>query len=118
VNEIFQERRGRHAKRSGESERIPALSARTLKEPQHHKWRGEHQKQQPNKKERSDRKTGPFRHCLSYTAVELTFLPFASVAVVVTVRILPFVETTTRPVNVTLLPCFALNDNVRAPNCL
>lgn len=36
-----------------------------------------------------------------------------NLAVVVTVRVLLDFETTTRPDKVTLLPCLAVNDNVR-----
>ena len=54
------------------------------------------------------------RYCLSYTAVVLTFLPFESVTVVVTVRLRPSAETTTRPVSVTLPLFLAVNVKVRA----
>ena len=51
--------------------------------------------------------------CLSYTARLVTFLPLASVPVVVTVRVRPLAETTIRPVRVTLSSFFAVNANVR-----
>ena len=39
-------------------------------------------------------------YCLSYTAVAVIFLPWASVPLVVTVRDFPSAATTTRPVDV------------------
>src|SRR5262249_60864715 len=58
--------------------------------------------------------TGPGSpgYCLSYTAVLVTFFPFESVPLVVTVRLLPSAETTMRPVVVTLPPFLTLNDSV------
>src|SRR4029077_18038134 len=53
-------------------------------------------------------------HCLSYTAVLVTFFPFASVRVVVTVRLLPSAETTMRPVIVVFPPFFTLTPKVRS----
>src|SRR5439155_15394660 len=46
-------------------------------------------------------------YCLSYTAVYLTFFPFASVPLTVTVRALPSADTTIRPLRVTV-PSFLL----------
>ena len=43
-------------------------------------------------------------YCLSYTAVLVNFLPFGSVPVMVTVRVLPSADTTARPLIVTLSP--------------
>src|SRR5262249_11491894 len=57
-------------------------------------------------------------YCLSYTTAAPVFLPFGSVVVVVTVRVLPFAEMTARPVKVTLVPCLAVNVNVWALTCL
>lgn len=54
---------------------------------------------------------GSFLYCLSYTAVLLTFFPFESVAVVVTVRVLPSADTTMCPERTTLPPI--LLDNVK-----
>jgi hypothetical protein len=51
-------------------------------------------------------------YCLSYTAVLFTFVPFASVAVVVAVRLLPSGETTIRPERVTLPSFVAVNVSV------
>src|ERR1700757_3163740 len=53
-------------------------------------------------------------YCLSYTAVLVTFFPFASVPVVVTVRLLPSAETAMRPVIVVFPPFFTLTPNVRS----
>ena len=53
-----------------------------------------------------------FRYCLSYTPVLLIFFPPASVAVVVTVRVFPSADMTTRPVMVTFPPFVAVNVNV------
>src|SRR2546430_16296546 len=44
-------------------------------------------------------------YCLSYTAVFLTFFPFGSVPLVLTVRVLPSADTTILPVTV-VLPSF------------
>lgn len=58
---------------------------------------------------------GPSRqvsYCLSYIATFVTFLPWASVAVVVTVRDLPSFETTMRPVSVVLPPFLPVSSNV------
>jgi len=44
-------------------------------------------------------------YCLSYTAVLLTLLPFKSVPLEVTVRLLPSAETTMRPL-IVVLPLF------------
>lgn len=55
---------------------------------------------------------GHSNYCLSYTAVFVTFLPCALVAVVVTVRVLPSCETTIRPLSVTLPPFFPVSVNV------
>jgi len=41
---------------------------------------------------------GEFRYCLSYTALLVILLPLESVAIVVTVRVLPLADTTIRPV--------------------
>src|SRR5438093_3083915 len=51
-------------------------------------------------------------HCLSYTAVLANFLPFESVPLTVTVRLLPSAATTTRPVMVTLLSFLLVNVKV------
>jgi hypothetical protein len=48
-------------------------------------------------------------HCLSQTALLLTFLPFASVRLVVTVRLFPSGATTMRPL-VVVLPPFLIPD--------
>ncbi len=53
-----------------------------------------------------------FRYCLSYTAVLLTFLPFASVPLKVTVRLLPSAETTTLPLIVVFPPFLLVNFRV------
>ena len=52
-------------------------------------------------------------YCLSYTATFFTVLPCGSVAVVVTVRVLPSADTTIRPVRVTFPPFLLVNANVR-----
>jgi hypothetical protein len=52
------------------------------------------------------------RYCFSYTAVLLTLLPFASVPLVVTVRLLPSADTVIRPVIVTLPPFLMVIDSV------
>ena len=53
-------------------------------------------------------------YCLSYTVVLLILLPFASVPVVVTVRLLPSAAKTIRPLMVTLPPFLPLNPYVRS----
>src|ERR1019366_1802074 len=59
-----------------------------------------------------------FRYCLSYTVVLLNFLPCGSVPLVVTVRVLPSADTTTRPVIVTSPVFLTVNSNVRSSICL
>jgi len=51
-------------------------------------------------------------YCLSYTEVLVNFLPFGSVPLTVTVRLLPSAETTMRPLMVTLPSFLLLNANV------
>src|SRR5207247_1138577 len=51
-------------------------------------------------------------YCFSYTAVLLNFLPCESVPLVVTVRLLPSADTTTRPLVVILPPFLTLNSSV------
>lgn len=53
-------------------------------------------------------------YCLSYTAVLLTFLPCASVPVVLTVRVLPSAETDMRPLTVSLPSFLTVSANVRS----
>src|SRR5256885_10826297 len=53
-------------------------------------------------------------YCLSYTAMLLIFLPFESVPVTVTVRLLPSADTTIRPVAVTLPSFLAVRTSVRS----
>ena len=59
--------------------------------------------------ERSGRASG---YCLSYTAVLVNFLPFESVPLTVTVRLLPSADTATRRLAVTLPPFLTLNPSV------
>src|SRR5262245_52096816 len=61
-----------------------------------------------------DGPSGQVVHCLSYTAVLFTFLPFGSVPLVVTVRLLPSAETTTRPVTVAFPSFLTVNCSVRS----
>src|SRR5579864_7971848 len=56
----------------------------------------------------------PIVYCLSYTAVLWNFLPFESVPLVVTVRVLPSAETAMRPEVVTLPPFLTFNPSVRS----
>src|SRR6266446_6605829 len=64
------------------------------------------------------RRAGLARYCLSYTAVLLTFLPAESLAVLVTVRVLPSAETETLPLIVTFPPFVAANVKVWSSTCL
>ena len=57
-------------------------------------------------------------YCLSYTAVLVNFLPFESVPVMVTVRVLPSADTTARPLIVTLSPFLLVITSVRASTFL
>src|SRR5262245_54519270 len=52
--------------------------------------------------------------CLSYTLMELTFFPLASISVLLTVRLIPSAESLMVPVMVTLSSFFAVNLKVRA----
>ena len=51
-------------------------------------------------------------YCLSYTEVLLTLLPFASVPLTVTVRVLPSADRAIRPLIVTLPPFLPANSSV------
>jgi len=56
--------------------------------------------------------SGGCLYCLSYTAVLVNFVPFESVPVMVTVRVLPSADTTPRPLIVTLSPFLLVNVSV------
>jgi len=56
--------------------------------------------------------SGGSLYCLSYTAVLVYFLPFESVPVMVTVRVLPSADTTPRPLIVILSPFLLVNASV------
>src|SRR4029077_12694135 len=51
-------------------------------------------------------------HCLSYTAVLLNFLPWASVPLEITVRLLPSTDRIIVPVIVTFLSFFTVKPNL------
>jgi len=53
-------------------------------------------------------------HFLSYTEAVWNFWPDGSVPLAVTVRLLPSIEMTMRPLVVTLPPFLTLNPNVRS----
>src|SRR5205807_2304148 len=53
-------------------------------------------------------------HCLSYTAVLLTFFPLASVPLITTVRVLPSAAIVILPVRVTFPSFLFVSANVRA----
>src|SRR5215470_7081873 len=51
-------------------------------------------------------------YCLSYTAVLLVFIPFASVPCIVTVRVFPSADRTMRPLSMILPPFFTVTASV------
>jgi hypothetical protein len=61
---------------------------------------------------------GPSLYCLSYTSFLLTLWPFASVPLVVTVRLLPSADTTIRPLVIILPPFKTLKLNVTRRFCV
>src|SRR5580700_196299 len=68
----------------------------------------------PNLPEPGSKSVPDSRYCFSYTPFLLTLWPFASVPLMVTVRLLPSPDTTIRPLVISLPPFMTLNPNIRS----